>query len=109
MSKESGMGFKERVFPELAATRSSVPARDQVKLATHVEDGLIRRVPNPPNVAPTSPLTNPISVVSAVSMLNYGTVSRRELLSIPAARGAIQLIAGVAGQLPYKHTPTTPF
>jgi len=59
------------------------------------------RVPNPPITTPTSPLTQPISVVSAVDFYRTGTVSRDVLLSIPAFRRANSLIAGVTGGLPY--------
>jgi len=58
-------------------------------------------VGNPPSTLPTSPLTAPISVVSAIDFYKYGYTSRETLMSIPAFRRAATLIAGVTGNLPY--------
>lgn len=63
--------------------------------------GMQVRVTNPPVTAPTSPLTKPISVVSAVDFYRYGYTSRRVLMGIPAFRRAATLIAGTTGALPY--------
>lgn len=65
------------------------------------EDGLLRKVPNPPNVQPASRITKPISINSAVDFARMRSITRKELLSIPAFRSAIMKVAGTAGSLPY--------